>query len=91
MIIVGLPSQTAAVADVLPAARRGIGYALVQLPSVAVSTSLGPLVVGIVSDITGSLRTALIVMALPCIPGALVLSRARRTYVADSAAITVTK
>ena len=90
LIIVGLPSQTAAVADVLPAARRGIGYALFSF-LVAVSTSLGPLVVGIVSDITGSLRTALIVMALPCIPGALVLSRARRTYVADSAAITVTK
>ncbi len=87
LIIVGIPSQTAAVADVLPAARRGIGYALFSF-LVAVSASLGPLVVGIVSDLTGSLRTALIVMALPCIPGALVLSRARRTYVADAAAIT---
>ena len=87
LIIVGIPSQTAAVADVLPAARRGIGYALFSF-LVAVSSSLGPLVVGIVSDVSGSLRTALIVMALPCIPGALVLSRARRTYVADSAAIT---
>ena len=90
LIIVGIPSQTAAVADVLPAARRGIGYALFSF-LVAVSASLGPLVVGIVSDVTGSLRTALIVMALPCIPGALVLSRARRTYVADSAAIAVTE
>jgi MFS family permease len=88
LIVVGMPSQTAAVADVLPATRRGIGYAVFTF-LVAVSSALGPLVVGIVSDITGSLRTALIVMAVPCIPGALVLSRARRTYVRDSEAIAV--
>ena len=87
LIVTGMPSQTAAVADVLPATRRGIGYAVFTF-LVAVSSSLGPLVVGIVSDVTGSLRTALIVMALPCIPGALVLARARRPYVRDSAAIT---
>ncbi len=87
LVVTGIPSQTAAVADVLPASRRGIGYALFSF-LVALSASLGPLVVGIASDLTGSLRTALIVMALPCIPGALVLARARRTYVADAAAIT---
>ena len=68
------------------ATRRGIGYAMFTF-LVAVSAALGPLVVGGVSDLTGSLRTALIVMALPCIPGALVLSRARHTYPADRAAI----
>ena len=82
LIVTGLPSQTAAVADVLPAARRGIGYAVFTF-LVAVSTALGPLVVGIVSDISGSLQTALIVMAVPCVPGGLVLARARRTYQAD--------
>jgi predicted MFS family arabinose efflux permease len=87
LIVSGLPSQTASVADVLPAARRGIGYAVFTF-LVAVSSALGPLVVGVVSDISGSLRTALIVMAVPCVPGGLVLARARRTYQADRLAIT---
>jgi MFS family permease len=86
LIVMGMPSQTAVVADVLPAARRGIGYALFTF-LVAVSASLGPLGVGIVSDISGSLRTALILMAVPCIPGALVLALARRTYQEDRLAI----
>jgi predicted MFS family arabinose efflux permease len=87
LIVTGLPSQTAAVADVLPAARRGIGYAVFTF-LVAVSSALGPLVVGVVSDISGSLQTALIVMAVPCVPGGFVLARARRTYQADRVAIT---
>ncbi len=87
LILTGIPSQTAAVADVLPPSRRGIGYAVFTF-LVAMSASLGPLVVGIVSELTGSLQTALIVMALPCIPGALVLRRARHTYQADRLAIT---
>ena len=87
LIVTGLPSQTAAVADVLPAARRGIGYAVFTF-LVAVSSALGPLVVGVVSDISGSLQTALIVMAVPCVPGGFVLARARRTYQADRLAIT---
>jgi MFS family permease len=87
LIVSGMPSETAAVADVLPSARRGIGYAMFTF-LVAVSASLGPLGVGIASDVTGSLRTALILMALPCIPGALVLRRARHAYVEDSQAIT---
>jgi len=87
LIVSGMPSQTAVVADVLPFSRRGIGYAMFTF-LVAVSSSLGPLGVGIASDLSGSLRTALILMAVPCIPGALVLRVARHAYVEDSEAIT---
>ena len=82
LIVSGMPSYAAAVADVLPASRRGIGFALFTF-LVTLSTALGPLGVGIVSDLTGSLRGALVAAALPCVPGALVLLRARRTIVDD--------
>ena len=85
LIVSGMPSYAAAVADVLPPSRRGIGFALFTF-LVTLSSALGPLGVGIVSDLTGSLRGALVAGALPCVPGALVLLRARRTFVADMAA-----
>jgi MFS family permease len=85
LIVSGMPSYAAAVADVLPVRRRGIGFALFTF-LVTVSTALGPLLVGIASDLTGSLRGALVVGALPCMPGALVLLRARHTIGADMAA-----
>jgi hypothetical protein len=44
--------------------------------------------VGIVSDVAGSLRGALAIGALPCIPGALVLLRARATVEADTVLVT---
>ena len=71
----------------LPVRRRGIGFALFTF-LVTLSTALGPLLVGIASDLTGSLRGALVVGALPCMPGALVLLAARRTIAADRAAAT---
>lgn len=89
LLVSGMPSYAAAVADVLPVHRRGIGFALFTF-LVTLSTALGPLLVGIVSDIAGSLRGALAVGALPCIPGALVLLRARATVERDSVAITPT-
>jgi MFS family permease len=87
LLVSGMPSYAAAVADVLPVSRRGIGFALFTF-LVTLASALGPLLVGVVSDLTGSLRTALIAGALPCIPGAFVLARARQTYPADVAAIT---
>jgi MFS family permease len=84
-LIAGMPNYAAAVADVLPARRRGIGFALFTF-LVTVSSALGPLLVGVVSDLSDSLQVALVVGALPCIPGALVLLRARRTIEADIAA-----
>lgn len=85
LIVAGMPSYAAAVADVLPVRQRGIGFALFTF-LVTVSTALGPLLVGLASDITGSLRGAFFIGALPCVPGALVLLRARATVEGDVAA-----
>ena len=81
-LIAGMPSQAAVIADILPARRRGIGFALFSF-LVGVSSAFGPLLVGIASDLTGSLRLALVIGALPCLPGAVVLFGARRTIEAD--------
>lgn len=84
-LITGMPSYAAAVADVLPARRRGIGFALFTF-LVTLSSALGPFIVGAVSDLTDSLQLALVVGGLPLLPGALVLLRARRTIEADTIA-----
>jgi MFS family permease len=75
----------AAVADVLPARIRGTGFALFTF-LITLGSALGPLVVGGVSDATGSLGLALGICVLPTLPGALVVAGARAT-VADDAAV----
>jgi MFS family permease len=75
----------AAVADVLPARIRGTGFALFTF-LITLGSALGPLIVGGVSDATGSLGLALGVCVLPTLPGALVVAGARAT-VADDAAV----
>jgi MFS family permease len=75
----------AAAADVLPARIRGIGFALFTF-LLTLGSALGPLIVGGVSDATGSLGVALGVCVLPTLPGALVVARARVTAAADTAA-----
>jgi MFS family permease len=87
LIIMGMPSYAAAVADVLPVGRRGIGFALFTFLT-TLSAALGPLLAGIASEVMGTLRGALVLGALPCIPGALVLLRARATIADDIAAAT---
>ena len=75
----------AATADVLPARIRGTGFAVFTF-LLTLGSALGPLVVGGVSDATGSLGVALGVAVLPTIPGAFVVARARATVAADTAA-----
>jgi MFS family permease len=74
----------AAAADVLPARIRGTGFALFTF-LLTLGSALGPLVVGGVSDATGSLGAALAVAVLPTLPGAVVVARARATAAADAA------
>jgi phosphatidylglycerophosphate synthase len=81
-IVAAMPSFAAVVADVLPPRYRGIGFALFTF-LVTMSTALGPLVIGAISDLGGSLRVALAVGAAPCVPGAFVLRRARHLVAAD--------
>jgi MFS family permease len=75
----------AATADVLPARIRGTGFAVFTF-LLTMGSALGPLIVGGVSDATGSLGFALGVAVLPTVPGAFVVARARATVAADTAA-----
>ncbi|HUF83327.1 MAG TPA: MFS transporter [Acidimicrobiia bacterium] len=84
-ILVSVPNFAAATAEVLPARRRGTGFAAFTFVLVA-GGALGPLLVGLLSDATGSLRFALAAAALPAIPGAFVLRRAAHTIDADAEA-----
>ena len=49
-----IPNLTAASADVVPASRRGLGFAVLQF-LMTLGGAAGPLLVGIVSDAVGSL------------------------------------
>ncbi|MFD3326654.1 MFS transporter [Streptomyces sp. NPDC058701] len=80
-----LANLTAANADVVAAERRGLGFALLQL-LVTLGGSLGPWLIGIASDATGSLRTAFLAVLLPLLAGSVIVLRGRSTYDADAAA-----
>ena len=82
----GIPTLSAAIADVLPTRRRGVGFALLNFV-VALGGSLGPLAVGGLSDAFGSLTAALGTLALPVAAGSLIVLSARRTYEDDAAAV----
>jgi MFS family permease len=84
-ILVSVPNFAAATAEVLPARRRGTGFAVFTFVLVA-GSALGPLLVGALSDATGSLRLALIAAAVPAVPGSLMVARARHTIDADAEA-----
>ncbi|MFD3759936.1 MFS transporter [Streptomyces sp. NPDC058622] len=80
-----LANLTAANADVVAAERRGLGFALLQL-LVTLGGSLGPWLIGIASDATGSLRTAFLAVLLPLLTGSVIVLRGRSSYDADAAA-----
>ena len=84
LFTLSFPNFAAAAADVLPGAVRGIGFALFTF-LLTLGSALGPLVVGAVSDATGSLGVALAISVLPAIPGAFVVARVRHTIAADIA------
>ncbi|MCZ7525353.1 MAG: MFS transporter [Acidimicrobiia bacterium] len=78
-----VPNYAAATADVIPAPVRGTGFSVFTL-LVSVGGALGPLLVGLVSDL-GSLRLALVVAVLPALVGSPVVLRAAATHDADVA------
>lgn len=84
LLSASFPNFAASVADVLPGASRGTGFALFTF-LLTLGSALGPLIVGGVSDATGSLGVALVVSAVPSLPGALVVLRARSTIADDIA------
>jgi MFS family permease len=85
LLSIAIPNLTAAIADVLPADRRGAGFALLQL-FLALGSAGGPLAVGMASDAIGSLTTAFAVLVVPMVLGSLVVLRAHTTFDRDMAA-----
>lgn len=86
LMSLAIPNLSAAVADVLPATQRGIGFGLFGLLS-AVGGAIGPLAVGATSDLIGSLAGAFYVLVVPIIIGSLAVLRCRSSFDADVAAV----
>jgi MFS family permease len=83
-----IPTLTACVADVIPARDRGVGFGVLQVAATA-GMALGPLVVGIVSDVTDSLLTGMACL-VPLILVAGVSALACRPWVERDAAAVLT-
>ena len=79
---IAIPNLTAAVADVVNAADRGMGFASFQFLLTA-GGALGPAVVGGVSKLTGSLPIGMYVLAVPMVAGAVWVLAGRDAYDAD--------
>jgi MFS family permease len=80
-----IANLTAANADVVAASRRGLGFAVLQM-LVTLGGALGPWLIGLASDSTGSLRWAYTVVLLPLVIGSLIVLGGQRTYRTDAAA-----
>jgi MFS family permease len=79
-----IPTLTACVADVIPASDRGVGFGVLQVAA-TVGMAVGPLVVGVVSDTSGSLLTGMACL-VPLMLVAGVSSLACRPWVERDAA-----
>jgi predicted MFS family arabinose efflux permease len=78
-----IPNLTAASADVVPASRRGLGFALLQF-LMTLGGAAGPLLVGIVSDAVGDLGLAMLALLPPLFVTLVVLRRTTRYYDEDA-------
>lgn len=81
------PALRAALMDVAPTQSRGMSTSAFALISTVFGTALAPPLVGLLSDLTGSLVTAFYIVMPPVIVGALILRRARFTIAEDAQAI----
>ncbi|MGS2644932.1 MFS transporter [Streptosporangium sp. LJ11] len=78
-----IPNMTASLADVIGAASRGLGFAVLQV-LITAGAAFGPLVVGIASDGTGSLISAMYVLIVPMVIGGLLTLSARGFFESDA-------
>ncbi|MGH9024844.1 MAG: MFS transporter, partial [Acidimicrobiia bacterium] len=85
-LMLSTPNTAAATAEVLPPARRGAGFAILNV-LILVGAAFGPLLIGAVSELTSSLRLAMMIAFTPTVPGSLVVLRARATAAADAARV----
>ncbi|SPL91655.1 major facilitator family transporter [[Actinomadura] parvosata subsp. kistnae] len=83
LMSIAIPNMTACLADVVPAASRGLGFAVLQLLLTA-GTAFGSLVVGIASDQFGSLLTGMYVLVVPMAVGGLLTLGARASFERDA-------
>lgn len=81
---VAIPNLTAAVADVVEAGDRGMGFAALQF-LLTLGGAAGPAIVGVTSDATGSLRLGLWSLVVPMVAGALVVLLGGARYERDLA------
>jgi MFS family permease len=80
----GTPGLRAAMLDVVPAESRGVGASAFALCSIVLGTALAPPMVGLISDVTGSLVAAFYICFIPVLAGMAFLYLATKTIVADA-------
>ncbi|MEU4575770.1 MULTISPECIES: MFS transporter [Nonomuraea] len=78
-----IPNMTASLADVVGADSRGLGFAVLQL-FITAGAAFGPLLVGVSSDSSGSLLTAMYVLIVPMVLGGLLCLAARGFFERDA-------
>ncbi|TYB57800.1 MFS transporter [Nonomuraea sp. PA05] len=83
LMSIAIPNMTACLADVVPAASRGLGFAVLQL-LLTFGTAFGSLVVGIASDQFGSLLSGMYVLVVPMAIGGLLTLGARASFERDA-------
>lgn len=81
------PGLRATMLDVVPPESRGVGASAMALTTSVFGQALAPLLVGWISDVTGSLVAAFYIVFPPVIVGLLLLLRARHTLEDDAQAI----
>ncbi|TXK39029.1 MFS transporter [Nonomuraea sp. C10] len=80
---IAIPNMTACLADVVPASARGLGFAVLQL-LMAGFGAFGSLIVGIVSERTGSLLTGMYALVPVMVIGGLLTLGARASFERDA-------
>ncbi|HVM07497.1 MAG TPA: MFS transporter [Acidimicrobiales bacterium] len=81
------PALRASMMDVVPAENRGVSASAFALTSTVFGTALAPPLVGLLSDVTGSLVAAFYIVTPPVFVGSLILLRAQHTIANDVQAI----
>ncbi|MDA0638573.1 MFS transporter [Nonomuraea sp. MCN248] len=80
---IAIPNMTACLADVVPASARGLGFAVLQL-LMAGFGAFGSLIVGIVSQYSGSLVTGMYALIPVMVVGGLLTLGARASFERDA-------
>jgi MFS family permease len=79
---IAIPNLQAAIADCLPANQRGVGFSLLGI--FTTFGAFGPMLVGVISDATGSLRLAFGGLLVPMVLGGMISMLARSSYEDDA-------